>query len=130
MRAARPFECFKGVMTFLLSALQLQVGGVAVDGVEGQALGGCEREGVVEGRQRIGAVDVELEVVVEPGESATVTLTASVAGFQRRETASPSLSRLASSFHWDCVGCEWAMSSWLLLLGLGRFSLPLAASLC
>src|SRR5262245_1144180 len=67
IRAARFFDCFKGDISFLLSDLRLQIGELTVDGVEGDALGGGERERVVEGRQGVGAGDVQLEVVVEPG---------------------------------------------------------------
>ena len=107
---------------FLLSALQLQVGGVAVGGVEGQALGRCERERVVEGRQRVGAVDVQLEVVIEP-RVGDVTLTASVVRVPEEGDREPVAFTARQLFPLEeCVGCEVAMSSWLLLLGRARLA--------
>src|SRR5262245_17632867 len=67
IRAARFCDCLRGDISYLLSDLRLQIGGLAVGELEGHALGRCEREGVVEGRERVGAADVELEVVIEPG---------------------------------------------------------------
>src|SRR5262245_25340775 len=66
IRAARFLDCFRGDISFLLSDLRLQIEGLALHGVEGDALSRCERERVVVGGQRVGAVDVQLEVVIEP----------------------------------------------------------------
>src|SRR6266536_4212730 len=52
MRAARFFECSSGVMSCSFSALRLRVGRI--------------REGMVEGRKRVRACDVELELLVLP----------------------------------------------------------------
>ena len=46
--------------------LQLQVEGIVRGIAKAQAPAGCERERVIEGRERVCACDVELEFVLEP----------------------------------------------------------------
>ena len=64
----------------LLSVLWLQIEGAAHRIGEAEATVGRVRKGVVEGRERLRADDVELEVLIEPA-SATVTLTRSADRF-------------------------------------------------
>ena len=64
IRAAKLFECFRGDICCSFSALRLQVVGLAQLNAEAEAPAGREREWVVEGRERVGACDVELELLV------------------------------------------------------------------
>src|SRR5262245_64142348 len=66
IRAAKAFDSVRGVTVVLLSALQLQGGELAEDVAEAEASIGGVGERVVEGVERVGARDLELELVVEP----------------------------------------------------------------